>query len=94
MLFSECRVINNVEQPALGMVIRSAFFTVGTEVLGAFARLRKATVSFAVYFRLSVRMEQLGFHCTDFFCGVRYLSIFSKICGESFVKFRQEWRVR
>jgi hypothetical protein len=67
MLFSEYRAINNVEQPALGMVIRSAFFMVGTEVLGAFARLRKTTVSFAEYFfRLSVRMEQLVFHCTDF----------------------------
>jgi hypothetical protein len=30
--------------------------------LGAFAKLRKATVSFV----MSVRMEKLGFHWTDF----------------------------
>jgi hypothetical protein len=34
--------------------------------LGAFAKFRKATVSFAVFVRLSVRMEQLGSHWTDF----------------------------
>jgi len=44
MLFSEYGVINNVEQSALEMEIRSAFFGVGTEVLGSFSRLRK-TVS-------------------------------------------------
>ena len=35
--------------------------------LGAFANLRKATVSFVVSVRLlSVRKEQLGFYWTDF----------------------------
>jgi hypothetical protein len=30
--------------------------------LGAFAKLRKATISFVMSVRPSVRMEQLGFH--------------------------------
>ena len=33
--------------------------------LGAFAKLRKVTISFVMFFCLSVRMEQLGFHWTD-----------------------------
>jgi len=32
------------------------------DILGAFAKLRKATISFV----MSVRMEQLGSHWTDF----------------------------
>jgi hypothetical protein len=35
-------------------------------VLGAFAKLRKATISFVRSVRLSIRMEQLGSHWTDF----------------------------
>ena len=35
-------------------------------VFGAFAKLRKATVSFFMFACLSVRMEQLGSHWTDF----------------------------
>ena len=34
--------------------------------LGAFAKLRKATISFVLSVRLSVRMEQLGSHWTEF----------------------------
>ena len=34
--------------------------------LDPFAKLRKATIGFAMSVRLSVRMEQLGYHCTDF----------------------------
>jgi hypothetical protein len=34
--------------------------------LGAFAELRKATVSFVMSISLSVRMEQLGCHRTNF----------------------------
>jgi len=33
---------------------------------GAFAKLRKATIIFAMSVRLSVRVEQLGSHWTDF----------------------------
>jgi hypothetical protein len=32
----------------------------------ALAKLRKATISFIMSIRLSVRMEQLGSHSTDF----------------------------
>jgi hypothetical protein len=34
--------------------------------LGTFAKLPKATISFVISARLSVRMEQLGYHWTDF----------------------------
>jgi len=40
----------------------TAFLSAGNQVLGAMAKLRKAAVGFAV----SVRMEQLGSHWTDF----------------------------
>ena len=33
---------------------------------GALARFRKGTISFVMSVRPSVRMEQLGFHWTDF----------------------------
>jgi hypothetical protein len=36
-------------------------------VLGAFAKLRKASISFVISVRLSVRMEQLCFHWTKFY---------------------------
>jgi len=35
--------------------------------LRAFAELRKATISFAMSVRPSVRMEELGYHRTDFY---------------------------
>jgi hypothetical protein len=34
--------------------------------LGAFAKLRKATISFVMFVCPSMRMEQLGVHWTDF----------------------------
>jgi heme/copper-type cytochrome/quinol oxidase subunit 4 len=50
-------------------------------VLGALAKLRKATIGFVMSIRLSVRpffrMEQLGFHWTNFH-DIQYLSIFRK----------------
>jgi len=50
--------------------------------LGAFAKLRKATIGFICpSVRPSVRMEQLGSHWTDFH-EIWYL-IFSKICWEN-----------
>jgi len=66
--------------------------------LGAFPKLRRATVSFIMSVRpsvcLSVRIEQISSHWTE--CDeIWYLSIFSKTCMEksSFVKICQEWRV-
>ena len=35
-------------------------------LLGAFAKLRKATISFVVSVRPSVRMKQLGYQSTEF----------------------------
>jgi hypothetical protein len=53
------------------MSIISAIFTVNNEaisvtVLGAFVKLRKATISLVMSVRPSGRMEQLGSHWTDF----------------------------
>ena len=45
--------------------------------LGAFARLRKATIGFVMTVCLSVRVEQLGSNWTDFH-EIRYLRIFRK----------------
>jgi hypothetical protein len=41
--------------------------TAGTDrLLGAFAKLPRATISFVMYVRPSIRMEQLGSHWKDF----------------------------
>jgi len=53
------------------------FATEITSFLDAFAKLRKATISFVMPVRLSVRMERLCFHWTDF-NEIWYLSIFQK----------------
>jgi len=45
------------------------------------AKLRKSNISFAMSVRPSVRMEQLGFHWTDFHV-IRYLRIFRKSVEE------------
>ena len=36
------------------------------DLLGALVKLRKASISFVMSVRLSVRMAQLGSHSTDF----------------------------
>jgi len=51
-------------------------------VLGAFVKLRRATVSFVVSVCPSVRMEQFGSHWIVFH-EMWYLFIFSKICREN-----------
>jgi hypothetical protein len=48
-----------------------------TLVLCTFAKLREATISFVMSVRLSVRVEQHGFHRTDFL-EILYFSIFGK----------------
>jgi hypothetical protein len=42
------------------------FTKLGISFLGAFTKLRKATINFVMSVRLSVRMEQIGSHWTDF----------------------------
>jgi hypothetical protein len=54
--------------------------------LGAFANLWKATISFVMSVRLSVRMEQLGAKWMDFH-GIRYLSISWNLVFEYFMEF-------
>ena len=46
-------------------------------ILGAFAKLQKATISFVMSVRLSVHMKQLGSHWTDF-DEIWYLRLFRK----------------
>ena len=50
--------------------------------LGAFAELRKATISFVMCVRPSVRMEQLDCHWTDIY-EILYSSICRKSVGEN-----------
>ena len=48
----------------------TVYSNVGTKCLGAFAKLREATICYAVLVclsvRLSIRIEQLGSHLTGF----------------------------
>jgi len=46
-------------------------------MLQLFEKLRKMTISFVMFVRLSVRMEQLGFHWKDF-NGFWFMSVFLK----------------
>jgi hypothetical protein len=59
-------------------------------LLDAYAKLRKSTIDFVVSV-LSVRMEQLGSHWTDFY-ETWYMSSFWKsvLKIQSFIKIRQE----
>jgi hypothetical protein len=52
--------------------------------LGAFAKLRRATLSLVMSVCLSVRMEQLGSDWMDFHA-VWYLRVFSKNCIENYI---------
>jgi hypothetical protein len=47
-------------------IMSSAFSLHRGTFLGAFAKSREATIRFVMSVRLSVRMEQLGTHRTDF----------------------------
>ena len=69
----------NPRPPIYAQVIDvlSALKVFQPNLLGPFAKLREATISFIVSFRLSVRMEQLGSHRTDFY-EIWYLRIFRK----------------
>jgi len=48
-------------------------------MLGAFAKLRKATINIVMSVRLSVRIEQLGSHRTDF-NDISYFEYFWEVC--------------
>ena len=62
----------------------SGILSAGTQVSGAMAKLRKATVGFV----MSVRMKQLGSHVTDF-REIWYLIIYLK----SFEKIKFHWNL-
>jgi len=63
----------------IGFLQCSCFFVQGSGLvcLGACAKFRKATISFVMSDRPSVRMEQLGSHWTDFHVNL-YFDIFRK----------------
>ena len=50
-------------------------------LLGLFAKLRKATIRFFISVRVSVHVEQLSSHATDFH-KIWYLRIFRKLSGK------------
>jgi hypothetical protein len=52
-------------------------FHVWHSIFGAFAKLRKASISFGISVRPSVRVEKLGSNLTDF-RKILYLNIFRK----------------
>jgi hypothetical protein len=63
--------------------------------LGAFAKVPKATISLVMSVRLSLRMEKLGSHWTEFYeiCNLTILIIFIVyIYGSISDKFRQTSR--
>jgi len=71
---------------------RTSFGTLNViSVLGAFAKLPKAIVSFVMSACLYVRMEQLGSHWT-YFHEIRYLSIFRKSLENIPVLLKSAWR--
>jgi hypothetical protein len=57
--------------------------------LGAFAKLRRATICFVISLRLSVRMEQLCFHWTNF-CYIWYWGIFRISVKKIQVSFKSD----
>jgi len=58
------------------------YCAVGNQFLGAFAKLRRATLSFLMSVQLSVRMEKLGSQLPDSH-EIGYLLILWKACRES-----------
>ena len=86
-LFAEGKFHNNTAKQDVGwVVLRILILTSRIQIsarglviwgLGALAKLRKATTSFVMSVRLSVRMEQLGCHWTDF-REIWFLIIFRK----------------
>ena len=60
------------------MATTDSFHILLTPFLGVITELQKATISFFMSVRLSVRMEQFCSHWTDFY-EILYLRIFSKI---------------
>jgi hypothetical protein len=85
MPLSEPQIAQVLNLLACFAVTPLRFFARFSPLLGAFAKLRKATMSFVIPVRPCVRMEQLGAHLTGFH-EIEYF--FSKICREnsSFIK--------
>jgi hypothetical protein len=61
--------------------------------LGSFPKLRKVTITFVMSVIISVRMEQLGSHWTDFH-EVLFLSIFPKSIKKIQVSLKSDYNNR
>ena len=68
---------------------KSIHFSVRSKFLGAFAKLRKATVKFVTSARLSVRMEQFGSHMVGVH-EIWYMNIFRKYVHKTQVSFKSD----
>jgi hypothetical protein len=91
-LLSTLYMIGNWQRPNIRQLKNSSQASwIAFYFLGAFAKLRKATINFVMSVCPSVRMEQLGSHWADFH-EIWYLKMFWKICLEnpSFIKIWQE----
>jgi hypothetical protein len=64
-------------------VVSRGQLLVKSPFVGAFAKLRKAIISYVMAVRLSVGMEQLGSHWTDFH-EISYLRIFFEKLSRKF----------
>jgi hypothetical protein len=58
-------------------------------LLGEFAKWRKEVISFVMSVRLSVPMEKLGYHRTDFH-KIWYLNIFRKTLQKNQVSLKSD----
>jgi hypothetical protein len=69
--------LTHINRMTLVMWTLGVFCEAGSEFLGAFVKLQKATISFVMWVCLSVCLEQPGNHWTDF-NEISYLGIFRK----------------
>jgi hypothetical protein len=73
---AKCFILKRKWKLSLVLFFRVEHSWVETCILGAFSKLRRATISFVVSVRLSLNMEQLSSHWTDIY--EFFLSIFKK----------------
>jgi hypothetical protein len=73
--------LTHIKRVTFAMETFGVFCKAGSVFLGAFVKLQKATISFVMWVCLSVCLEQLGIHWTDFL-EISYLGIL-RICLEN-----------
>jgi hypothetical protein len=73
----------------LALRIFGVFYTLLPVSLGTFSELRKATISFVMCVRPSVRMEQLDCHWTDIYV-ILYLSICQNLLEKTQISLKSD----